>query len=378
MRLFSLEGKLALLLAALAAGGVAFVVLLSMWWQFAVAGDHRVAARAGAADGLGGAADRLAAGGDPARGVRQRDEFSRRRFQRFAQRDAARRTRRSAPRAQRTRPRAARRASASFPARIAARHRRAEFADGAAARRCARSHRLHQPRRAHVAQWRAAHERAGFRRDRRGKSAAARGRARVASGPAVHRQSRQRGRNVSPLAARSAAARKTASAAAGQAPHARAVAPGSADVEKSDPRHQPRTQQFARADFIARAFRPRARAARRRRKARESVRHDRGTLAPSRRFHPRLRRFRQTAATAPRRRGLERIPALAGAALRVYDRRQGAGCAGPVRPSAARTGDDQPAQERARIRRRSGRRAKSPCSRAARKCASKCAIAAPA
>jgi len=33
MRLFSLEGKLALLLAALAVGGVAFVVLLSMWWH---------------------------------------------------------------------------------------------------------------------------------------------------------------------------------------------------------------------------------------------------------------------------------------------------------------------------------------------------------
>src|SRR5262249_3552740 len=33
MRLFSLEGKLALLLAGLSAGGVAFVVLLSMWWH---------------------------------------------------------------------------------------------------------------------------------------------------------------------------------------------------------------------------------------------------------------------------------------------------------------------------------------------------------
>ena len=154
-----------------------------------------------------------------------------------------------------------------------------------------------------------------------------------------------------------------------------------ADLEESDPRDQPRAQQFAGADLLAGAFRPRARAARRHGTPagtvfdtiEERTRHLDGFIARLCAIRASCRsRGRESVEwhAVPRRAGASTTrSALHGAA---------AGRAGLVRSRAARAGADQPAQERARIRQRRRRGRDSASAVAAAICASRCATAAAA
>ncbi len=183
-----------------------------------------------------------------------------------------------------------------------------------------------------------------------------------------------------PFTSRSApsSCRDATSAVSAQAPHPRALAPGSFDLEEADPGLEPRAQQLPGSLVLAGAFRRRNRAARRLRGAARRVLGHRGARRAPAPIRQRLCRIRQAACASA---GIGSVAAVRRGPARTADlylQRTVARAARLVRSRAGGAGADQYAQERARSRRRRGRGGAVHRRAAARISASKCAIAAPA